>query len=274
MKPKFLIIWVLVIFSFFSLQNLQAQSALLDNFESVAGWELIKSEAFAGNISLEPGKIGKAIRFDYDFTRGMGFGGIQKWFPLEIPENYELSFWIKAESPSNTLEIKFIDESGDNVWWVNKRNYNFPTEWTQVRIRPRHVSFAWGPATDRILRRADRIEFTVASFVGGKGTIWIDDLRFEELPPRPAVYPQPVGTASSARRGNAPALALDNNAATSWQSRKAGRQHYIVDFATRREFGGIHIDWVEQQAAKRFDVLLSNDGKNWEKVYSVAQNRS
>jgi len=274
MQPKILIFLGLVVLCLITRPNIQAQSVLLDDFESVAGWELLKSEAFAGNISLEPGKTGNAIRFDYDFTRGMGFGGIQKWFPLDIPENYELSFWIKAESPSNTFEIKFIDESGDNVWWVNKRNYNFPTEWTQVRIRPRHVSFAWGPTTDRILRRADRIEFTVASFVGGNGTIWIDDLRFEKLPPRPAVYPQPLGTASSARRGNAPTLALDNNAATSWQSRKGGRQHYIVDFATRREFGGIHIDWVEQQAAKRFDVLLSNDGKNWEKEYSVAQNRS
>ena len=51
--------------------------------------------------------------------------------------------------------------------------------------------FCLGPATDHSLKRIDRIEFTISSFVGGKGTIWIDDLKFEPLPPETQSYPLP-----------------------------------------------------------------------------------
>ncbi|MCK7541923.1 MAG: hypothetical protein MZV63_69075 [Marinilabiliales bacterium] len=65
----------------------------------------------------------------------------------------------------------------------------FPAEWKKIRIKKRHVEFAWGPTEDREPERFDRIEFTVASFVGGKGTLWIDDLRFEPLPPEKHEWP-------------------------------------------------------------------------------------
>ncbi len=124
---------------------LSAQSTTLDSFENKEGWYFIQSDGVSLNISNEPGLTGNAIRFDYDFTKGTGYGGIQKLLPIDLPENYEFTFYVKAESPSNNFEIKFADASGDNVWWVSKRNYNFPEEWTKVRIKKRHISFAWGP---------------------------------------------------------------------------------------------------------------------------------
>ncbi len=126
---------------------------------------------------------------DYDFTKGTGYGGIQKLFPIDLPDNYEFTFYIKAESPSNNFEIKFIDSTGNNVWWVNNRSYNFPGEWKKIRIKKRHINFAWGPIADHSFKRVDRIEFTIASVVGGKGTVWIDDLKFEPLPPETQSWP-------------------------------------------------------------------------------------
>ncbi len=78
------------------------------------------------------------------------------------------TFYVKAESPANNFEIKFIDSTGNNVWWVNNRNYDFPGEWKKIRIKKRHISFAWGPVTDQNLKRIDRIEFTIASLSGAK----------------------------------------------------------------------------------------------------------
>lgn len=244
----------------------------LEAFERTDGWSFIQSDGVDLNISLEEGVSGQAIRFDYDFTKGTGYGGIQKWFPLDLPENYEISFFLKAESPSNNFEIKFIDESGDNVWWVNNRNFDFPEEWTKIRIRPRHVEFAWGPAEDRSFKRIDRIEFTVASFVGGKGTIWLDSLTYEPLEPEPDVYPEPdVKTSFSSRDHNA-FLMLDGSPQTWWISRREKNQEIILDFKRRREIGGLRIDWLEGYAAKAFEVLLSADEKSWEKVYELDSN--
>ncbi|MDD2550605.1 MAG: hypothetical protein PHD00_10985, partial [Bacteroidales bacterium] len=188
---------VITVFLLLPIKFTFAQSIQLDGFETKGGWEFIKSDGVDLRLASKKGIEGQAVQLDYDFTKGTGYGGIQKWFAIDLPENYEFTFWIKAESPANNFEIKFIDSSGDNVWWVNNRNYDFPQEWTKIRIKKRHISFAWGPTESRELKRVDRIEFTVASFVGGKGTVWIDDLRFEPLKPETESYPLPLINPSS-----------------------------------------------------------------------------
>ncbi len=252
---------------------LQAQIKTLDEFENKDGWSFIKSDGVNLNLSNEVGLTGHAIRFDYDFTKGTGYGGIQKLFPIDLPDNYEFTFYVRANSPANNFEIKFIDSSGNNVWWVSNRNYNFPEEWKKIRIRKRHIDFAWGPTSDQKLKRVDRIEFTIASFVGGKGTIWIDDLRFEPLPPETAIYPLPVVTTSSGEQNHSPDFMVDPSEETYWQSKGKEEQYVIIDFKARREFGGLQINWLKESYAKSFDVLLSDDGKKWEKVYSVLSNQ-
>lgn len=256
---------IMVLHSVFTLAQVQT----LDGFESKAGWDFIRSDGVTLDLSVDQGLDGNAVRFDYDFTKGTGYGGIQKFFPIDLPENYEFTFWLKAESPANNFEIKFIDSSGNNVWWVNNRNYEFPGEWKKIRIKKRHISFAWGPTEDQPLRRIDRIEFTVASFVGGKGTLWIDGLTFETLPPEVATYPPPRIEATSSVKNHPPELMLDNSDTTWWQTKSGKDQQVFLDFTMRREFGGLEIHWLEGQEAHSFEVLLSNDAKTWETAYSI-----
>lgn len=259
---------------FFAATTLNAQEITLDEFENKDGWSFNKSDGVTVSLSTEKGFSGNAIRFDYDFTKGTGYGGIQKLFPLDLPDNFEFTFYIKAESPSNNLEIKFIDSTGNNVWWVNNRNYSFPHEWKKIRIKKRHISFAWGPAADHGLKRIDRIEFTVASFEGGKGTVWLDDLRFEPLEPEKQSYPDPVVNASSAMRKHPPQLMTDRSGQTYWLSRKPSGQSIVLDFRSRREFGGLQINWLSGHFATAFDILLSDDAITWYKAYSVASNQN
>jgi len=109
-----------------------AQIKTLDQFENKAGWTFIKSDGVNVDLSVDKGMTGNALRFDYDFTKCTGYGGIQKLFPFDLPDNYEFTFYLKAESPANNFEIKFIDSTGNNVWWVNNRNYNFPSVWKKI----------------------------------------------------------------------------------------------------------------------------------------------
>jgi hypothetical protein len=250
-----------------------AQTKTLDEFENKEGWMFIQSDGVNLNLSVEKGLTGNAIRFDYDFTKGTGYGGIQKFFPIDLPENYEFTFYIKAESPDNNFEIKFIDSAGNNVWWVNNRNYDFPEDWKKIRIKKRHISFAWGPTADQNLKRIDRIEFTIASYVGGKGTIWIDDLKFEPLSPEQQSYPVPTITASSSVKSHSSDLMIDHSPETFWQSSGENDLNIVIDFTTRREFGGLQINWLKDHYAKSFEVLFSEDGKKWEKAYSVQSNK-
>jgi len=267
---KGILILLLVTFA----TTVNAQTRVIDEFEDKDGWTFIRSDGVSLDLSVEKGFSGNAIRIDYDFKMGTGYGGIQKHFPIDLPENYEFSFYVKASSPSNNFEIKFIDSTGNNVWWVNNRNYDFPEEWTRIRIKKRDIRFAWGPATDQNLKRIDRIEFTVASYVGGKGTVQIDNLKFEPLPPETNSWPAPSVTASSSMKGHSPDFITDNSENTYWLSRKQKRQSLTVDFRAKREFGGLLIKWLEDHHAKSFDILLSEDGRNWEKAYSIQSNQS
>jgi hypothetical protein len=251
-----------------------AQVRTLDQFENLEGWTPFKADGVNVSSSLEAGVTGKAIRFDYDFTKGTGYGGIQKRFAIDLPDNYEFSFYLKAESPANNFEIKFLDSTGNDVWWVNNRNFTFPGQWKKIRIKKRHIQFAWGPTADQHLHRVERIEFTVASFVGGKGILWIDDLNFEPLPPENSDYSKPTVTASSALKEHAPNLITDGSADTFWQSQSAQDQDVLFDFTRLREFGGLQISWLKAHSARRFEVWLSRDDGNWEKVYAVEANRS
>lgn len=249
-----------------------SQTKQLDNFDTKTGWSFIQSDAVNLSSTIEKGHSGNAIRFDYDFTKGTGYGGIQKFFPLDIPENYEFTFYLKADSPANNFEIKFIDSSGNNVWWVNNRNFTFPAEWKKIRIKKRHISFAWGPTNDQNLKRIDRIEFTIASFVGGKGTIWIDDLRFEPLPPETDSYQTPIISSNSTAKKSKSEYICDNSMNTFWQSKKLKKHKILFDLRSKREFGGLEINWRKDQTPKKFEISLSDDQKTWEKVYVTDKN--
>lgn len=252
----------------------KAQVKSLDNFETKEGWSFIRSDAVELKTSIEKGHVGNCVRFDYDFTKGTGYGGIQKILPLIVPENYELSFWVKANSPSNNFEIKLLDASGDNVWWVSNRNYYFPTEWKKIKIKKRHLTFAWGPSGGTPPVRFDRIEFTIASFVGGKGTVWIDDLKFEKLPPETDKHPQASVTSTSAAKGKPVQNVLDNSSLSFWQSTSTLPQSLVFDLKQRREFGGLHINWHQNQSAAKFDIYTSSDAKKWERITSIAENQN
>lgn len=264
-----------VVFCLFTSNKVFAQTLTLDTFETTAGWSFIKSDGVTLEVKTSKGLAGNAICLSYNFTKGTGYGGIQKIIPLNLPENFEISFYLKAESPANNFEIKFIDSTGNNVWWVNNRNFSFPTTWQKIRIKPRHIHFAWGPTSDTHLKRFERIEFTLASFVGGSGKIWIDSLTFKPLPlipdsnlPTPLVY-----NVSDSQQKLIPEL-MDQDPQSAWIARNRDSSTIILDLRALREIGGIKISWVERKQANSFDIYTSDDSISWQKSFSVNSNRN
>jgi len=258
------------------LNRLAAQPTNLDNFESAFGWTSFASDGVKIETSIAAGYSGNGIKIDFDFVTGAGYCGIRKQFPMQLPPNYKFSFYIKAEAPINNFEFKLLDKSGDNVWWVNQRNFEFPTQWTKITIKKRHISFAWGPTEDKNLTAVDKIEFVVASATGGNGSLYIDQFEFEPLDAPATTYPPPIASASSNFSAKEKiANILDGNPNTKWRSKvKPEGQIITIDLQKYREYGGLVIDWDEQDFALQYDVQSSNDGKNWETVYSVKQGKS
>ncbi len=251
--------------------NQNSRVKILDAFESASGWKIIASDAATLDTTITDGYAGRCIRLDFDFTLGTGYCGIQKQFPLKFPSNFEFSFYLKADAPVNNLEFKLVDRSGDNVWWSIQRNFEFPRTWQKITVKKRYIDFAWGPIEDHALRSCDKIEFMISSTTGGKGSVYIDEFKFQETEvlgksSRPALdassNPEDIG------------LIIDRNDSTSWRSEaQPDSQEIVIDLKRNSEYGGLVIDWDALDYAKIYSIMISHDRQSWESAYQVSQGK-
>ncbi len=237
---------------------------VLDDFDDVARWTAAPSDGVQLTLSTEGGESRKALRMDFDFAGHAGWAAVRRAFPIRLPANWAFDLRLKGETTPQTLEFKLLDRSGQNVWWSVRRPYDFPRDWTTLRIRRRQVSFAWGPAGGGELRDLGFLEITVTAATGGRGTVWLDELALEELPPPTEKPPAPVATASSAEGGAEPGRAVDGDRRTEWRAPEGSHgQQLTLDLDRRREFGGLVLDWDSVDFPRRYTVQVSNDGKDW-----------
>ena len=246
---------------------------VLDGFEQPETWKVITADGVSLKVSADVGRdgAGKSARLEYDFSRGSGYAIIRKQFDLPLTENYRFSYFVRGEGPRNTMEFKLVDPSGDNVWWVNRRDYEWPREWTKLTLPKRKIGFAWGPAGAGVaLKMVGFIEIVVTASSGGKGTVWLDDLEFEELPEVKPYAGTPVftglnsPTATPIATGAPPLKQIGAEGQVGWTSLPQDeRPRMRVDFGQAREIGGMVIGWGAGYAAD-YDVLLSADGERFE----------
>ncbi|HEX6135890.1 MAG TPA: discoidin domain-containing protein [Longimicrobiales bacterium] len=243
-----------------------APLVLVDSFDGTIAWTAAPASGVAMALSSDSGVAGGALRVDFDFQGAGGWAAFGRDVRLSLPENYEISFWLRGAAPVNTLELKLIDESGENVWWVNRPQFEFAGDWRRVTFRRRHVTFAWGPAGGGEIRDVRRIEFAITAGTGGRGSVWIDSLA---VTPRDPVRPYdrlPVITASS---GEATAAAMDADPSTAWRAQRGGEQSITLDFERMREYGGLIVHWDSTARAADYDVEISSDGSRWQTVRAV-----
>jgi hypothetical protein len=243
---------------------------VLDPFETLSPWTADASTDVSSAISSVAGHDGKAMRLDYDFNGVSGYAFAARPIDLDVPDNYEISFWLRGEMAPNTLEIKFVDASGDNVHWRQIRGFRANAEWTRYTLKKRQIAWAWGPNPDHSFRGAERIEFVVTAGEGGRGWIEIDQMELRELPPEPGVPPRPLASASSEDGLNVAARAVDDDPATAWRTTAAGSQSLTLDLGYEREFGGVTLRWAERMAASRYRLMASSDGREWRELTAVS----
>lgn len=249
----------------------QLEIRSLDEMEDISPWKSLASDGVSASVHGAKGVEGNGLVLEFDLANTAGYAAATRELPTELPDDYEISFWMRAEAGRNNFEVKFVDASGVNVWWYRRANYQFSGDWQQVRIKRRQIDFAWGTTTDRTLRKFQSMEFVLsAGDEGGRGSLWFDRLSLKPLPSQRAVA-QPTARASSEASGNAAALAIDGKAGTMWKSARTGSatQTFEVDLKAVREFGGIEIDWARDLYAPRYSIETSLDGNQWQKVRSI-----
>lgn len=248
-----------------------AQPTLLDDFEDVSGWRAIPSEGATLNITSGEGRNGKAMVMEFDLSAAYGYTIARKDFSIDMPGNYQFTFDMRAESPINNFEFKIVD-SLENVCWIKKLNVEYPKQWTLQHVRRRHLTFAWGPSGGAEIRRIKAIEFVVSSGSGGKGKVYIDNFRFAPIDENAALSARPSFDASSMKKGGEPMIDQTGTVLANWKSSGMNPTEWLsLDFGYQKEIGGMAIDWDGENYATAYDVLITEDGKEWMNAYSVTK---
>lgn len=252
-----------------------AAARVLDPFDDLAPWRAVASDGASAALAARAGTTGGALRLSFDLAGTSGYAVARRALPLDLEGDFELSFALRGELLRNNLEVKLVDESGENVWWFHRRDFAVEPSWRTVRVRKSQIEFAWGPTSDRALRKVAAVEIVIsAGQGGGAGWIELDDLVLQPRPARRGPAPAPTAIARRGDRvlGAAAALAavLDGDGDTWWRAPSAGRAsaplELVVDLGVEHDLVGALVQW-RGAGPSRYSLASSVDGE----VFSAAQ---
>lgn len=240
----------------------RAQQVIIDDFVAIDEWQVIEADGVKLHTAAVEGPgHSHAMRLEYDFSRGSGYCVVRKNVDLDLPENYAFTFSVRGQGPANNLEFKLVSPSGDDVWWVNRRAFVPPRDWTVLRNKRRHFEFAWGPSGGAPMKRIGAIEIAVSSSEGGTGVIEIEELSFESLPltsepaDARAVLMTAEGTDPDATLTLLGEMQADQ---VNWKPETGKPQQLVVEFERPVEFGAIELEWAEQSVPTEYSVAIDD----------------
>ena len=234
---------------------------VLDDFKNPALWTASASDQVQARV--KPAGTAGGLCLAYDFAGVSGYAVARRAIAFDLPAHYELALRVRGSGGPNDVQLKLLDASGDNVWWVRRPNHVLPVAFTDWRVKQRDLRFAWGPATDKTLRHVAAVELAVAAGkAGGKGEICLEKLNLVPREAPPAAWPPPVATANKAVPDAGPELAVDGKTDTAWRS-PPGAALWQVDLGAAREFSGLVLRWATPRRPTDYDLEASDNGKRW-----------
>jgi hypothetical protein len=255
----------------------------LESFDDIAGWTASPSDGVDLTLRSDSGLTASgatsatgALRMNIDYRGHAGYAVARHAFKLPpLPSYWAVTLRVRGVIPPNTLELKLVDSTGLNVWWMRKLDLRVTPEWTELRFRPSDLSFAWGPLGGGAPRGIASLEIAFTAGRGGRGWLSLDELRLIPLEPpvpadtRPRVTTS-VGASANALLGSrfmrAPVFG-EPLPPIAWRA-PDGRQTIALDFRGVRDLSGIALEWGGTWA-RDLDIQVSDDGTSWATVREV-----
>ena len=97
---------------------------VLDDFRSATAWQASASDQV--HAALRVDATDGSLCLDYDFGGVSGYAVMRRELPVEWPQHFELKLRFKGAGAVNDLQMKLVDASGDNVWWMNRPAFPLP----------------------------------------------------------------------------------------------------------------------------------------------------
>jgi len=228
------------------------------------GWSATAAPNSHAQSSLARDASGPALRFDFALS-GHGAWAIARCeTSLALPPHYVVTLRLRGEAPPTELQLKLVDPSGANVWWWRLRDFTPALETQRLVLHRASLRFAWGPRSGGDPGALGSIELAVASDRDAAGTLFIEELRIEAREPGLGAAHATAVRASSFAPGFEPARVLEPDEQTSWRPDTRDIQPWLeLDLGSRREWGGLALDFEGAAETRRCRLLASEDGLRW-----------
>ena len=265
----------------------QGPARTIEPFDDARAFSAVPSDGVSLALGADSGIAGRALRMEFDFHGHAGYAVARRAFTLPaLPPNWAMTLWVRGHALPNTLELKLVDSSGQNVWWMRRPDLQVVGAWTRLRFRASELSYAWGPLGGGAPRGIASLEIAFTAGRGGAGWIALDDLTLTPLAAPVADTVRPRVTASSSVRKQpadaavpsdffiAPRVARLWGDRAGWRSGADGVQWLALAFGGTRPLSGLVLDWSDTDWATRYDIEGSDDGRRWTLLRTVSSGAS
>ncbi|WP_455718473.1 discoidin domain-containing protein [Anaerosporobacter sp.] len=225
--------------------------------EDLSKYELLsKEKSMTASTEITGNSAQKAVDGDYN-TRWESIQGVdQQWLTVDLGNTKNIKgvkiHWETAAAKEYLLQV-----SNDGV------------NWTDVYARTNGNSGVEAlVAKEDIIARYVRI-YGTARTTGYGYSIWEFEVYGTSAGVPKVISNGKKVSASSVLGWNYATNVTDNNYDTRWESiQGVDPQWIIIDLENTFTLSGLNLYW-ETAAAKNYEILLSNDGNNWESVYTT-----
>ena len=188
----------------------ETERVALDDFESAPqGWKYVGGEEFPGakgSLELDPAVAhgGKtSYRLQADFSGGGAYVGVWRDLgSLAVKDEAEIRLWVKADHVAS-IGVRFNDATGQCHQQKGVK-LAATADWQELVLKPAEIAGGehWGGANDGAWHGpAAGFGMNVGkdnTADGPKGTLWLDDLSAQVVPPGtatilPCSFSQPAG---------------------------------------------------------------------------------
>lgn len=150
---------------------------IIDDFDTLAGWETYADQGTIVKLSSVKGKKGKALNVDYEMGPGKWLG-VWKQLKIDLSKYKGIRFVYKGTGKKNTLEFKLedMDRSYFGKLFISQTAVE---EWKEVIIDFNDLEYWWSGDKNLNLNKV-KIHFAVSvknsTDQAGSGSLIIDEI--------------------------------------------------------------------------------------------------
>jgi hypothetical protein len=142
--------------------------------ETTEGWTPAQADGAKLALGNEPGQTGKALALTYTIPANQ-WVAVRRTVNTPLPANAVFVLKVRGQGEPNNLEFKILDRD-ESVFGKVLEGQAANGAWEEVRLPVSELAYMWGGDNQLDSSLIRHIDIAISG-AGGKGKVWIDELK-------------------------------------------------------------------------------------------------